>query len=64
MGLYNVVSPSYAITINGTTQSYNNQASYGSGMFGNPGDIVVLQINCIWPLLTPLVNPFFRRRQL
>ena len=59
LGLYNMVSPSYTITINGTTQSYNTQASYGSGMFGNPGDIVVLQINCIWPLLTPLVSPFF-----
>jgi Flp pilus assembly protein TadG len=59
MGLYGAVSPNYAITINGKTQAYSSQASYGSSMFGNPGDIVVLQINCIWPLLTPLVSPFF-----
>ncbi len=59
MGLYTLVSPSYVITINGATQTYNTQTSYGTGMFGNPGDIVVLQINCIWPLLTPLVSPFF-----
>ncbi|MFM0042251.1 TadE/TadG family type IV pilus assembly protein [Paraburkholderia sediminicola] len=59
MGLYSLVSPSYVITINGATQTYNTQTSYSTGMFGNPGDIVVLQINCIWPLLTPLVKPFF-----
>lgn len=60
MGLYNYVSPSYVITINGgTSQTYSTQASYSTGMFGNPGDIVVLQINCIWPLLTPLIKPFF-----
>jgi Flp pilus assembly protein TadG len=59
MGLYSLVSPSYVVTINGATQTYNTQTSYSTGMFGNPGDIVVLQINCIWPLLTPLVRPFF-----
>ncbi|MDE1181679.1 TadE/TadG family type IV pilus assembly protein [Paraburkholderia sp.] len=59
MGLYNLVSPSYTITVNGTKQSYAGAGSYSSGMFGNPGDIVVLQINCVWPLLTPMVQPFF-----
>ncbi|WP_259295158.1 TadE/TadG family type IV pilus assembly protein [Paraburkholderia sp. DHOC27] len=59
MGLYNIVNPSYVITINGTTQSYANQSSYNGNMFGNPDDIVVLQLNCTWPLLTPLVQPFF-----
>jgi Flp pilus assembly protein TadG len=59
MGLYSLVSPTYVITINGASQTYNTQTSYSTGMFGNPGDIVVLQINCIWPLLTPLVRPFF-----
>jgi Flp pilus assembly protein TadG len=59
MGLYNLVSPSYTIKINGATQSYNTQNSYNTGMFGNAGDIVVLQLNCNWPLLTPLVSPFF-----
>jgi Flp pilus assembly protein TadG len=59
MGLYNIVNPSYVITINGTTQNYSDQSSYNSNMFGNPDDIVVLQLNCTWPLLTPLVQPFF-----
>nr|WKF61943.1 hypothetical protein HUO10_006475 [Paraburkholderia busanensis] len=64
MGLYNYVSPSYVITINGASQTYSTQASYSAGMFGNPGDIVVLQINCIWPMLTPLVKPFFANGKL
>jgi Flp pilus assembly protein TadG len=59
MGLYNMVNPSYTVTINGTAQSYSNQSSYSTGMFGNPGDIIVLQLNCTWPLLTPLIQPFF-----
>jgi Flp pilus assembly protein TadG len=61
MGLYNMVNPSYTITINGqTAQSYNTQGSYSTGMFGNPGDIIVLQLNCTWPMLTPLLRPFFQ----
>jgi Flp pilus assembly protein TadG len=59
MGLYNMVNPSYTITINGQAQSYSTQGSYSSGMFGNPGDIIVLQLNCTWPMLTPLLQPFF-----
>lgn len=59
MGLYNMVDPSYTITINGQAQSYSTQSSYSTGMFGNPGDIIVLQLNCSWPLLTPLLRPFF-----
>lgn len=60
MGLYNMVDPSYVVTINsGTPQSYSTQGSYSTGMFGNPGDIIVLQLNCTWPMLTPLMRPFF-----
>jgi Flp pilus assembly protein TadG len=59
MGLYNLVAPSYTITVNGATQNYAAQANYNASMFGNPGDIVVLQLNCAWPLLTPLLQPFF-----
>ncbi|HTJ92913.1 MAG TPA: TadE/TadG family type IV pilus assembly protein [Pararobbsia sp.] len=59
MGLYNMVSPSYVITINGATKNYTSSGSYTSGMFGNPGDIVVLQLNCTWPLLTPFIQPMF-----
>lgn len=60
MGLYNMVAPSYVITINGAAQNYSSSASYSSGMFGNPGDIVVLQLNCTWPLMTPFIQPLFR----
>ncbi|WP_227244550.1 TadE family protein [Paraburkholderia caribensis] len=60
MGLYPLVNPSYAITINsGKAQSYASDASYTSSMFGNPGDIVVLQINCAWPMITPMIRSFF-----
>ncbi|TAL93843.1 MAG: pilus assembly protein [Paraburkholderia sp.] len=59
MGLYNIVDPSYTVTINGAQQSYGTPTGYNSGMFGNAGDIIVLQLNCSWPLLTPLVRPFF-----
>jgi hypothetical protein len=27
--------------------------------FGGPGQIVVINLDCSWPLLTPLVRPFF-----
>jgi hypothetical protein len=59
MGLYSLVDPSYAITVNGKTQNYTPSGGYSSMMFGGPGDIIVLQLNCNWPLLTPLVAPFF-----
>ena len=59
MGLYDMVSPSYTITVNGKSNDYASQGSYSNSMFGNPGDIIVLQINCSWPLLTPLARPFF-----
>ncbi|MHB9833485.1 TadE/TadG family type IV pilus assembly protein [Paraburkholderia terrae] len=60
MGLYPLVNPSYAITVNsGKAQNYASDASYSSSMFGNPGDIVVLQINCAWPMITPMIRSFF-----
>ncbi len=27
--------------------------------FGNPGDIIIVQVNCNWPVLTPFLKPFF-----
>ncbi|MDD5250355.1 MAG: TadE/TadG family type IV pilus assembly protein [Rhodocyclaceae bacterium] len=60
MGLYGMLNPTIAITINGgSSQSYSNSASYNGGMFGGPGDIIVLQLNCAWPIITPLAKPFF-----
>jgi Flp pilus assembly protein TadG len=53
MGLYTLVNPSISVTVNGVP------STYGSNMFGGPGDLIVLQLNCTWPLLTPLLKPFF-----
>lgn len=55
MGLYDSVSP--VISVN--QQTYANAASYNAGMFGGPGDIVVLQVDCTWTLATPLIAAFF-----
>ena len=51
MGLYGRLDPVISI---------HNGAQYGSSaMAGGPGDIVVLQLDCAWPILTPLLMPFF-----
>lgn len=55
MGLYDQVKPT--IVVNGV--EYGNPENYNASMFGNPGDIIVLQLNCSWPLLTPLIQPYF-----
>ena len=55
MGLYDMVSPT--IVVNGT--EYADPSKYSAGMFGNPGELVVLQLNCRWPLLTPYIAPAF-----
>lgn len=55
MGLYDRVNP--AIVVNGVAQAPN------ANMFGAPQSIVVLQLNCTWPVVTPawrlmrLLNP-------
>jgi len=60
IGLYDLVSPTMTISINnGTPTTYNNPGEYTPGMFGIKDDIVALQLNCNWPLLTPLIAPFF-----
>jgi len=50
---YTLVNPVISVTVNGTP------VAYGANMFGGPGDLVVLQLNCTWSLLTPLIAPFF-----
>jgi hypothetical protein len=51
MGLYGRLDPVISI---------HSRAQYGSSaMAGGPGDIVVLQLDCAWPILTPLLMPFF-----
>ncbi|WP_295993863.1 TadE/TadG family type IV pilus assembly protein [Rugamonas sp.] len=55
MGMYAKVNPT--VVVNNT--SYANSAAYTANMFGAAGDIVVIQLHCSWPLLTPLLRPFF-----
>lgn len=53
MGLYERVQPQ----INGI--GYGDAAKYNDGMFGAAGEIFVLQVDCSWRVLTPLLQPFF-----
>lgn len=54
MGLFDRVSP----RINGVSHGDNGQ--YHTGMFGTPGQVFVLRLDGSWPLMTPMVQPFFR----
>jgi Flp pilus assembly protein TadG len=54
MGMYDKVSP--VISVNGKTY---NASQYSNGMFGAPGDIIVLQLDCDWTLVTPMLAPLF-----
>ena len=53
MGLYDRVQP----RINGI--GYGDTEKYNDGMFGTAGQIFVLRLDCSWPVLTPLLQPFF-----
>lgn len=55
MGLYERIQPT--IRVNGA--GYHNPAMYNAGMFGVGGQIIVLQLECVWPVITPLIRPFF-----
>jgi Flp pilus assembly protein TadG len=55
MGMYSMVNP--VITVNKT--AYASASAYNANMFGGPGDIVVLQLDCTWTLATPLLAQFF-----
>ncbi|MFA9219130.1 MAG: TadE/TadG family type IV pilus assembly protein [Sphingomonadaceae bacterium] len=55
MGMYDRVTP--VISVN--KQAYASSTAYTSNMFGGPGDIVVLQLDCSWPMATPLLAQFF-----
>jgi len=58
-GLYDKLSPGYIVKLNGVAASYYSPANYRQGMFGKPGEPVEIELDCSWPLLTPLVSPFF-----
>jgi Flp pilus assembly protein TadG len=59
-GMYEMVSP--VISVNGT--SYPNAGSYSNAMFGTPGDIVVIRLDCSWTVKTPLISAFFKNGKL
>lgn len=54
MGLFDRVEPK----INNIR--YGDPAAYNDGMFGRAGEIFVLRIDCSWPLMTPVLSPFFK----
>lgn len=53
MGLFDRVSPQ----INGI--GYGTPERYNAGLFGAPGQITVVRLDGTWPLMTPLLQPFF-----
>jgi hypothetical protein len=60
MGYWGKVSPVISIATNGgAAHRYGAPGDYTSSMFGGPGDLVALQIECAWPLFTPMVGTFF-----
>lgn len=48
MGLYDKVNPT--IVVNGVAQ---NPGAYNDSMFGTTNTMVVLQLDCTWPVVTP-----------
>ncbi|KQQ96240.1 TadE/TadG family type IV pilus assembly protein [Massilia sp. Leaf139] len=54
LGMYDRLAP--VISVNGTAYS---SSTYSSGMFGAPGSLIVLQIDCDWVVTTPLLSGFF-----
>ena len=59
MGMYDSLSPTY--TVNGAT--YATDADYNANMFGTPGQIVVIRVDCTWKLATPLISALFPNGQ-
>ncbi|WP_454720335.1 MULTISPECIES: TadE/TadG family type IV pilus assembly protein [Cupriavidus] len=53
LGIYDMSNATVTTWVNGSTQAG------GSAMFGGAGDLVVIQVNCAWPLITPMVAAFF-----
>lgn len=56
MGMCDQGTP--VISVNGTQYS---SKTYSNGMFGAPGDIVVIQLDCSWPVTTPLLSSMFTK---
>lgn len=60
VGMYDMVSP--VITVNSTT--YATSSAYTTSMFGSPGDIVVIRLDCSWKFVTPLIGNLFKDGKL
>ena len=54
LGMYDRLAP--VISVNGKAYASN---AYTSGMFGAPGSVIVLQLDCDWVVTTPLLSNFF-----
>lgn len=55
IGMFDMMKP--VITTNNVT--YTDSTSYNAAMFGQAGDILVIRLDCAWPLATPMLKPFF-----
>jgi len=55
LGIYGMSNATVTTWVNGVAQP-----SGSANMFGSPGDLVVIEVDCSWPLFTPLVAAFFR----
>lgn len=60
VGMYDMVSP--VITVNGTT--YATTSTYSNTMFGAPGEIVSIRVDCSWKFVTPLIGALFKDGKL
>lgn len=54
LSLYDTVAP--VISVNG--KSYP-AGTYTNGMFGDPGSLIVLELDCEWAVTTPMLSSFF-----
>jgi len=60
LGYFDPVVKSIVVTVNnGTPTGFDKSTSYVSGMFGGPGDIVVLRLDCSWSVMTPYLKLAF-----
>jgi Flp pilus assembly protein TadG len=55
LGMFDKVCP--VVTTNNVT--YTDSSSYNAAMFGQAGDILVIKLSCAWPMMTPVMRPFF-----
>ncbi|CAG9179318.1 hypothetical protein LMG32289_04326 [Cupriavidus pampae] len=53
LGVFDMSNAQVSTRVNGTSQAS------GAGMFGGAGDIVIIEVTCNWPLLTPVVAAFY-----